>query len=138
MKKFALILFTAVLAFSAECRQISDQISLKFLCTDNKLISLHVNDLQDTYKFLNAVRITEANGNGTYTVTEHLSNFADSKCKSKYLYFLEVYDEFGIRISSAEKCTDSEWYSPTSIWNKLRSQYIFHKMDNPTRSAKVQ
>lgn len=131
MKKLALILvlFTAVLAFSAECNQISDQMSIKFLCTDNQLITLHVSDIQDTRKHLNGVSVTVDNRDGTYTITEHLTNFKDEKCKSKYLFFKDVYDEFGIRIGGSEKCTNDASYSPTAVWNNLHGHHTFHKMD---------
>ena len=129
MKKLALILalFTAF-AFSAECNQISDQISIKFLCTDGQLITLRVNDVQDTYKVLNGINVTVDNKDGTYTITEHLSNFKDEKCKSKYLFFKDVYDEFGIRISGTEKCTNDASYSPTAVWNNLHGHHTCHKM----------
>lgn len=128
MKKLALILFTAVLAFSAECNQISDQVSIKFLCTDGQLITLHVSDIQDTHKLLNSVSVTVDNRDGTYTITEHLSNFKDEKCKSKYLFFKDIYDEFGIRIRGSEKCTNDASYSPTAVWNNLHAHHTFHKM----------
>lgn len=130
MKKIALsLIIFAAFSFSADCHQVKSDLDIRFECSNRQVIILDVGDVQNTYKYLKRLRVVTENSDGTKIVSNYLSSFEDADCKLSYLYFENTFDEFGINIGGFEKCTDSNTFSPTSVWKKIRSKHTFHKLE---------